>query len=275
VLSLILSFIGGVVAALGLYFSWPGHPYASVFAGIAVFLGAMAAINFMLKNKLEAAFKVVQQHLTDKQTQINRKIKHMAGRATPKFQAEIEKDQADSIREAIKLLKIVEPFEKWNIMVKRQEDTLRAQFYYQLKEYAEADKYFKNALLMDPMLMAMQMARFYKLGKMGEVAKCFKKGARRFKDEKGTLIYALYSWILVESGKMDEAIQVLVQAKTKCDNEILKQNWDHLVNGRVKRFSNAALGEQWFALALEAPKMQRIREQPSFGGFGGFGHRRH
>ena len=47
----------------------------------------------------------------------------------------------------------------------------------------------------------------------------------------------------------------------KAENETLKQNWDHLVNGRIKRFSNAGLGDQWYSLLLEEPKvkMQRPR----------------
>lgn len=273
-LSLILSCLGAICTGLGLGFSWPGHPIWTTVACMAAFLGIMAAINFALKNKLEAAFKSVQQHIMDRQAVLNRKVNAIAnsGRATPKFQAEIEKEQATLIREAIDMLKVVQPFEKWNFMVRKQSDTLRAQFYFQLKEFEQADKYLKTSILFDPMIMAMQITRFYKLGQMDKVEKCFKKGARRFKDAKGVLLYALYSWILVQENRIDDAIQVLVQAKTRAENDTLKQNWDHLVNGRLKRFSNAPLGEQWFALYLETPKQQRIRVQQ--GGFGGFGGRR-
>jgi hypothetical protein len=52
---------------------------------------------------------------------------------------------------------------------------------------------------------------------------------------------------------------------------VLKQNWDHLVNGRIKRFSNAGLGEQWYALQLETPKQQRIIQQGGYGFGGGRG----
>ena len=265
-LSWILSFIGALATSVTLVKSWPGHPVWTTFLSILAFFLVTLVINLILKKRLEAAFNVVQEHITEAQTVITRKIRAIGMRATPKFQKEIENDQAKAIREAIDLLETLRPFEKWNFMVKKQTDTLRAQFYYQLKEYDKADEYFRHALFMDPLTMAMQMARLYKKEDMKGVEKCFKKGCRRFKDEKGILIYALYSWILVQQEKIDEAIQVLVQAKTRAESEVLKQNWDHLVNGRIKRFSNAGLGDQWYALYLETPKQQRIQQAQGFGG---------
>jgi hypothetical protein len=100
---------------------------------------------------------------------------------------------------------------------------------------------------------------------MDQVEKCFLKGVRRFKDDKAVIIFGLYSWILVKENRIDDAIKVLLDAKTKAENDTLKQNWNHLVNGSIKRFSNAGLGEQWYALMLETPKQQRIQAQP-FGG---------
>ncbi|MBQ7175798.1 MAG: hypothetical protein IJS08_00160, partial [Victivallales bacterium] len=204
---------------------------------------------------------------------LTRKVNLMAGRATPKFQAEIEAEQAQAVREAISLLDGLKKFEKWNILIRRQTDTIRAQFHYQLKEYDMADKYFEHAMLFDPLVLAMKMARCYKKDKMDEVKKLFNKGARRFKDEKGVLIYALYSWILVQQKDIDGAIQVLTQAKTRAESDVLKQNLENLRNGHVNRFSNAGLNDQWYALALEAPRIQRMRAQPGYGGPGMMGGR--
>ena len=36
---------------------------------------------------------------------------------------------------------------------------------------------------------------------------------------------------------------------------------EHLVNGRVRRFSNAPFGEQWYALHLEKPKPVKVRQR--------------
>ena len=264
-----ISIIISVVAAFATTFivnqSWPGHIVWSILFGVLAFFLVTLVVNLILKKKLEAAYGAVQKHIMDKQEYLNRKIRSIGMRATPKFQHEIEMEQAQSIRDAIALLDTLKPYEKWNLMVKRQTDTLRAQFYYQLKDYENADKFFKNSLLMDPLIMAMQMARHYKNGKMDQVEKCFLKGVRRFKDEKAVIIFGLYSWILVKENRIDDAIKVLLDAKTKAENDTLKQNWNHLVNGSIKRFSNAGLGEQWYALMLETPKQQRIQAQP-FGG---------
>ena len=265
-IAIIISVLAAFVTTGVLTQAWPGHTVWSILFGVLAFFLVTLVINLILKKKLEAAFSVVQKHLMDKQDYLNRKVRSIGMRATPKFQQEIEQEQAQSIREGIALLDTLKPFEKWNLMVRRQTDTLRAQFHYQLKEYDKADEYFKHALLMDPLIMAMQMARHYKNGKMDEVEKCFNKGVRRFKDDKAVIIFGLYSWIFVKENKIDDAIKVLLDAKTKAENDTLKQNWDHLVNGRIKRFSNAGLGEQWYALMLETPKMQRIQAPQAFGG---------
>lgn len=265
-ISIVLSVVAAFATTGILCQTWPGHVVWSIIFGVLAFLVVTLVINLILKKKLEVAFGVVQKHMLDKQEYLSRKVRTIGMRATPKFQQEIENEQAQAIREAIVLLDGLKPFEKWNFMVRRQTDTLRAQFHYQLREFAEADKYFAHALLMDPMILAMQMVRHYKNGKMDQVESCFKKGLRRFKDDKAVLIFALYSWILVKENRIDEAIQILNQAKTKAENDILKQNWDNLVNGRLKSFSNSGLGEQWYALLLETPKQRRIQAPQAFGG---------
>ena len=271
-LSIVLSLAGGIAAALGLNYGWPGHPVWCTLLFLVVGLGILTCINLLLKKKLEAVFNDVQEHILKTQAILRRKIASVGPHAGPKFQQQLEEEQTAAVREAIGMLDRLKPFQKWNFMVGKQADTLRAQFYFQIKDFENADKYLAKALLLDPMLVAMQMAHYYKLGgKDAEITKCFNKGAARFKDDKAVIVYATYSWILVQQNKIDEAIQVLVQAKTRAEHEVLKQNWDHLVNGQLKRFSNAGLGDTWYALYLEQPKMVQMQERPPRGGRGGFG----
>ncbi|MBQ6471184.1 MAG: hypothetical protein IJJ33_04310 [Victivallales bacterium] len=264
-LTIVLSLIGGGLAGFGLNMAWHGHPVWCSLAGVLVAVLIMTIINLLMRKKLEAVFLKIQEHIVNSQNTIRRKIATLGSHAGPGFQARLEQEQAQAIREAIDMIDGVKPFEKWNFMVGRQADTLRAQFYFQIKDFESADKYFRHALLLDPMLLAMQMTRCYKRGELKEVENLFQKGQARFKDDKAVLVYALYSWILVQQNRIEDAIQVLVKAKTRAENDVLKQNWDHLVNGRVKRFSNAGLGDQWFALYLEQPRVQRIRETPGRG----------
>lgn len=49
------------------------------------------------------------------------------------------------------------------------------------------------------------------------------------------------------------------------ENQTLKINRDHLANNRVAHFNNAGLGDEWYALQLEEPKIRMQRQQPRFG----------
>ena len=268
-LSLFLSALGGVGTWSILYFGVSRQHYVwDAVGGVVAFLLVMFIINLLLRKKLEAGFMQVQNHIMEAQDRISRKIRSIGMRATPKFQEEMEREQAKSIREAIDMLVILKPYEKWNFMIGRQVNTLKGQFYYQLKEYDKAGEFFKKSLMLDPMLFAMQMAIYYRKGENEKIASCFKKATRRFKDSKAVILYALYSWILVQQNKIDEAVKLLAEAKTRAENDVLKQNWEYLVNGHARRFSNSLLGDQWYALMLETPKTTRIQQQPG-GGFGG------
>jgi hypothetical protein len=55
---------------------------------------------------------------------------------------------------------------------------------------------------------------------------------------------------------------VLIEACEKMENETIKRNREHLANNRVGHFSNAGLGDQWYALHLEEPKVKMQRQSP-------------
>ena len=60
---------------------------------------------------------------------------------------------------------------------------------------------------------------------------------------------------------IDGAFKALNRALEKSDNETLKSNREHLANNRVAHFTNAGLGEQWYALLLEEPKIRPQRQR--------------
>ena len=88
------------------------------------------------------------------------------------------------------------------------------------------------------------------------------EGVARLKYNQNVLLAAAWSWILVKRGDVDGAFKALNAALKNSDNETLKANREHLANNRVAHFSNAGLGDQWYALHLEEPKM-RARQQRS------------
>jgi tetratricopeptide (TPR) repeat protein len=219
---------------------------------------------------MEAIFKEVQAHLESTQVQLRRRIttiqnKNMGGgKAVQKM---LEQDQAKAIHDTIAIVDRVLPLKKWNLLAERQANTLKGQLYYQIKDFENAARCLDKSLVPtpDPLTLAFRMALMYRAERYAEIGKAFKRGVKRFKDDKGILLYALYSWVLVQREQINEAIAILEQGKTKTEDETLKQNWEHLANGRMRHFSNAGLGEQWYALHLEEPKPVRIR-QSRFGG---------
>jgi hypothetical protein len=54
----------------------------------------------------------------------------------------------------------------------------------------------------------------------------------------------------------------MLKAKEATGADTFSRNWEHLSNDRVKSFSNAGLGDEWYSLGLENPpvvKQQRMR----------------
>jgi tetratricopeptide (TPR) repeat protein len=176
----------------------------------------------------------------------------------------MEKKQADGFLKAIESLDGVKPFERWNLLAGKQANTLRARLYYQIRDFENADKCFDNILPArlqpDPLIACMRIARLWKNDRRKEMESYFKKAVKAFKDEKSAMLYALYSWILVKEDRLEEAIVLLEEGKEKAENDILRQNWEHLANGRARRFSNVGFGDQWYGLLLEEPKPVRMRQ---------------
>ncbi len=139
---------------------------------------------------------------------------------------------------------------------------------YQLKEFDKVDEilatcgFLRGPMMMEPLAAAMRMARCYKNDDLAGAKKVYKSRIRWAKGDRGTLLYGLMSWIYVKVGEPDEARRVLVKAKEATDADTFIRNWEHLSNDRVKNFSNAGLGDEWYSLYLETPppvKQQRMR----------------
>ena len=137
--------------------------------------------------------------------------------------------------------------------------TAQFQLHWMTKDFKKVDELMPKALFFDPTMTAMKLARMYMLDKpTEEIGKVYKKGVARLRYNQNVLLAATYSWILVQRKDIDGAFKTLNRALEKSDNETLKANREHLANNRVAHFTNAALGEQWYALMLEEP---RIRQQ--------------
>ncbi len=205
------------------------------------------------------------------QRRIQRKVQQFQnkpGGNIKQIQRLIEMDQKAMFQQGLELSKGLEPFRKWSLFTGRQIATMRLQFHYQLKEFNKVDEilatcgFLRGPMMMEPMAVAMRMARCYKNDDLEGAKKVFKRKIMWFRGDRGTLLYGLMSWIYVKVGEIDEARRVLLKAKEATGVDTFTKNWEHLSNDRVKSFSNAGLGEEWYSLYLENPpvvKQQRMR----------------
>lgn len=270
-----LSFLIAIVAAgVAGYFSWTAgegdHWGWAILACFGAAVAVLIPINLIVRKKLNAIFMGVQSSLIESQKRLQLKATTMSqrGQGSPKLAAQLEGELVEDIKKAMIPLDGVRKYNLWNPLAQRQADMLKAQLYYQIKDYDSARPLMEKAFVVDPTFLCMKMILQWKKDPedIAALEKMFRKNISRFKYEKGKLAYATYSWILVKQDKLTEAVTLLDEAKKQTEDPVISQNWEHLANNRVKRFSNAGLGEQWFALGLEQPVAARPVMQDRFGG---------
>ena len=167
------------------------------------------------------------------------------------------------LKKQVELRDELKKYYLWSPLLSKQINTMKMMFHYQIKEFDKVDALIPKSLFFDPVSSAMKLARMYKKNNP-QLDKFAKGKLKRAKGDSFVVLYALYSWILVKQNRINEAVKVLAESKKRCDNEVLNANWERLVNGKEKNFSNAALGEMWYMLHLEEPKVKTQRMRPQF-----------
>ena len=106
----------------------------------------------------------------------------------------------------------------------------------------------------------MHLARLYmKNASTEEIEKLYVKYSRRQRYNQGVLTAACWSWILVRRNEIDRAFKALTEALKNSDDATLKRNHEELANNRIANFNNSGLGDRWYALQLEEPKVHTQR----------------
>lgn len=243
----------------------------TIAAGIAGFLIPHFGIGLIVRKKVSKVQAALQEMLTNAQKQMNRKIQMFQskpGGNIKQIQRQIEADQKAIITQALEFIARFEPFRKWTLMMGRQIATMKMQFNYQLKNFDVVDQIlasgglFKGPVMMEPMSVAMKLARQYKNGDTAGAEKTFKRRIAWFRGTRGTILYGVMSWIYMQQGEAEKARTLLLKGKEATGDETLARNWEMLSNNKESAFSNAGLGEEWYGLYLEAPplpKQQRMR----------------
>lgn len=243
----------------------------TIAGGITSFIVAMFLIGYLIRKKSKVVTEELQDILMSAQKRMNQKIQQFQNKPGGNFklmQQQIERDQKIVIQKALDFTAAFEPLKKWNLLMGNQIATMRLQFLYQLKEFEQVDQLlakkglFSKPILTDPMPVAMKIARQFKHKDIERAEKSFKRHVKWFRGDRGTLLYALMSWIYVKEGEIEKARQLLAKAKDITASPALAHNWEQLSNDNHKKFSNVGLGDEWFGLYLEkppAPKQQRVR----------------
>ena len=264
-IAIILFIIGYLFCADYLVLAWG---WSTFFASLVLLL-ALFIFNRIFGKKLSRLVENIQEILQDSQEkalQMNNRFQSRPLGSAKLMQGKLEEIVEKGVLKALDLLEQSRPLHKWTILASNQVNTLKMQLYYQIKRFDEVDALlakkspFARVIFFEPVSLAMKMARQYKHNDP-KLEKSYRKGIRRFKSDKGTLIYAVYSWILIKRKKNDKALDVLTRAKAKTESEVLKRNWQQVANNKPHLFSNAALGEQWYALHLEPIPQRRPRSK--------------
>lgn len=235
----------------------------SVFLGLLGFGAVQIVFGRILKRRVSAVMEEVQRIMTAGQQRIQAKMQRWQFRPPGSIQAaqkEIFADTAEFVREAIQATDGLSRFRLWVPMIERQKATAQFQLYWMIKEFRKVDELLPKVLFLEQTTQAMHLARlFMKEAPNEEIAKLYAKYSRRARYNQGVLLAACYSWILVRRGDADGAFKALTEALRNSDDATLKRNHEELANNRVAHFNNSGLGDRWYALQLEEPKVHTQR----------------
>ena len=237
----------------------------STFFGILAFGVVQFTVGFLVQKRVKAAMTDVQSILVAGQKQMQAKIARWQMRPPGSMQAaqaEMARDQKQYVKEALAATESLHRFDLLVPLMKRQIATAQLQLHWMVKDFKDVDALMDKAMFMDPVTSSMKLARMQMLNApVEEIEKVYAKSVRRLRYNQNVLPAATYSWILLRRGDADGAFKALNHALEKSDNEVLKSNRDQLANNKTAHFSNAGLGEQWYALHLEEPRYNQPRQR--------------
>ncbi|MBO4287146.1 MAG: hypothetical protein J5985_03150 [Kiritimatiellae bacterium] len=240
----------------------------AVFWGMLAFVATFAGLGLYFQSRIKVIGMTLQEVMKSGQAKIQAMVNGWQMRppgSVKQAQDSIQREQAKSADAALAVAAKLDRYNRWVPMMERQSAAIRLQLYWAKRDFRQVDALLPKALMLDPMIVCMKIARMYVKGEKEGMEKLFTRTTARLRYGQGALLYALYSWILVKQGEIDAAHKILVHACEKMENATLKANRDNLANNRIAHFSNAGFGDEWYALLLEEPKVRMQRQQPRFG----------
>jgi hypothetical protein len=252
--------MGVLLITKALHWGW------AIALGFLAFAVGQGLATYLLQRKVKGAMEEVQRIMVEGQKRMQQKVKMWQTRPPGSMkdaQLEMERDQKRIVEQALEASKCLERFNRWVPLMEKQIATLRIQLYWSVKNFKKVDELMPQAIFMEPMMITVKLARLYMLeSDIAEMEKFFKKQSLKLRYGQGVALYSLMAWIYVQRNDLDKANKVLIEACEKMENEVVKRNREHLANNHPALFSNTGLGEEWYALHLEQPKMKQQRQSP-------------
>ena len=276
--AILISVLTGTGAGLALGLTDTAAPgWAAAWGAVAALL-AMVAVAFVVRRKIAAATNLMQLEMAEGQKALQSRVndwQHHPKGDPKRFLDSVQRKQADLVRRGLERADALEVYSPWIPLLGRQINAMRVQLLWQLKDFDKVDELLPRSLVLDPFTATMKLARQFAKGEpLAEIEKTYRKARARLRYNQSATLSAAMSWIYVKKGKIDEAYKLLEKAcrDNNTDSEpgsTLLRNRDALANNRVKQFSNAGIGDQWYALFLEEPRVRYERRAPTrFGAFG-------
>ena len=262
-ITLFIGIVLGCGTGAGLHYGCDFGWGWSITLGIVAFGVFQVVTGLYLRKKVMADMQGVQVILADGQKKLQAKMARWQFRPPSSIQAaqrEIAADTRVFVKEALARTEVLRKYRLWVPMIDRQMATAQLQLSWMIKDFKRVDELMPKAILLDPTMVAMKLARLQmNNAPIADITKAYEKGVARLKYNQNVLLAACYSWILVKRELVDEAFKALTAALKNSDNETLKQNHEHLMNNRVAHFSNSGIGDSWYSLFLEEPKVHQQR----------------
>ena len=259
-------FGGGSFAAA--YFAGDFGMGWSVFLGVVGFGAFQAVAGWQIQKRVKADMMSVQDVLAAGQRRLQEKMQRWQLRppgSIRQAQDEIAADTKEFVKVALERTGMLEKYRLWVPMMDRQIATARLQLSWMIKDFKTVDELMPRAIVLDPMMAAIKMARLYMTGAdLKTIEKVYNKGVSRVKYNGNVLLAGAMSWMQIQKGDADGAFKTLTDALKKSDNDTLKRNHEALMNNRVAHFTNSGLGDQWYSLLLEEPRVRTQRQHQAY-----------
>jgi len=240
----------------------------SVFFGIVGFCAFQAIFGYLIQKRMKRDMELVQNILVAGQKQLQQKMQRWQLRPPGSMQEMhrlLGEDMKVFVRQAIAQAETLAKYRPWVLMIDKQIATAKVQLSWMIKDFKTVDALMPKVILVDPSMVAIKMARLFMLNAdLAEIAKLYEKGVRRTRYNGNVLLAAAMSWMQVKRGDTDGAFKTLTEALKKSDNATLRQNHENLMNNRIAHFNNSGIGDQWYSLLLEEPRVKTPRQRPVY-----------